>query len=65
MEGYSKGAMNNVSKSERETQVRVIDLFVNELGFQHLGDWQECEGNSNIKEALLRRYLLKLLYCKV
>jgi len=57
--------MNGVSKSERETQDRVIALFVDELDFDYLGDWQEREGNSNIEETLLERNLLNRGYREV
>lgn len=49
--------MNNVGKSERVTQNRVIALFREELGYRYLGDWTDREGNSNIEEALLTAYL--------
>ncbi|WP_343732640.1 HsdR family type I site-specific deoxyribonuclease [Duganella sp.] len=49
--------MNNVSKPERATQERVIDLFTQKLGYRYLGDWSEREGNHCIDEGLLTAYL--------
>ena len=45
--------MSNIGKPERVTQNRVIALFRDELTYDYLGDWEECEGNSNIEEPLL------------
>ncbi|MDI1475688.1 type I restriction endonuclease subunit R [Polyangium sp. y55x31] len=41
---------------EKKTQKRVIRLFVDELGYDYLGDRSEAE-NSNIEEAHLERFL--------
>ncbi|UUO08100.1 HsdR family type I site-specific deoxyribonuclease [Blastopirellula sp. J2-11] len=49
--------MNVIGKSERETQNRVIGLFLDELGYRFLGDWSDRGGNSNIEEKLLTDYL--------
>jgi type I restriction enzyme, R subunit len=49
--------MNNVSKPERATQNRVIDLFTQKLGYRYLGDWSERGGNHNIEEGLLTAHL--------
>ena len=46
-----------ITKPERETQDRVIELFKNELGYIYLGDWQDRDCNSNIEEALLCEFL--------
>ena len=51
--------MNGVGQSERVTQNRVAKLFESELGWSHLGRWQDRAGNSNIEEELLRASLLK------
>lgn len=51
--------MTNISKAERITQNRVIKLFVDKLGYTYLGDWSERFDNSNIEEALLRKFLEK------
>jgi type I restriction enzyme R subunit len=49
--------MNEVGQIERATQNRVVKLFQKQLGFTYLGNWDEREGNSNIEEELLRKYL--------
>lgn len=49
--------MTDIGKAERVTQSRVAKLFVEELGFEHLGDWAERANNSNIEEGLLTAYL--------
>ena len=42
---------------ERHTQTRVLDLFRNDLGYRYLGDWTSRDGNSNVEEDLLSRFL--------
>ena len=37
--------MNNVSKPERATQDRVIELLTQQLGYRYLGNWADREGN--------------------
>jgi type I restriction enzyme R subunit len=54
--------MNNVSKPERATQERVIELFTQRLGYRYLGDWSERESNDCIEEALLRAHLARQGY---
>jgi type I restriction enzyme R subunit len=49
--------MTDIGKAERVTQSRVAKLFVEELGYEHLGDWAERANNSNIEEGLLAAYL--------
>ena len=49
--------MVDIGKPERETQNRVIALFRDELGYRYLGDWSDREGNSNVEEGLLTKYL--------
>jgi len=49
--------LENQNGPERETQQRVIRLFRHVLGYEYLGDWDEREGNSNIEEGELRKYL--------
>jgi type I restriction enzyme R subunit len=44
-------------RNERLTQNRVIKLFVKQLGYTYLGNWEEREGNSHLEEALLRSFL--------
>ena len=47
---------SNVSKPERATQERVIELFTKTLGYQYLGDWSGRAGNHCIEEGLLAAY---------
>ncbi len=54
--------MSTIGQSERATQNRVIALFRDELGYRHLGDWSDRDGNSNIDEALLIAHLTKSGY---
>ena len=49
--------MSGVGKPERATQNRVIALLRDELGFRYLDDWSDRDGNSNIEQALLTKWL--------
>lgn len=49
--------MTDIGKAERVTQNRVAKLFVEALGYRHLGDWAERASNSNIEEGLLSAHL--------
>jgi type I restriction enzyme R subunit len=49
--------MSTVGEIEKRTQKRVVKLFRDTLKYDYLGDWSEREGNRNIEEALLRRFL--------
>ena len=49
--------MTTVGQRERRTQNRVVDLFHKQLDYDYLGNWEERENNSNIEEAILRKYL--------
>lgn len=49
--------MTNVSKPERTTQERVIELFTQTLGYHYLGDWSDRAGNHCIEEGLLSAFL--------
>jgi type I restriction enzyme R subunit len=49
--------MSTVGQIEKKTQQRVVRLFREQLGYDYLGDWTEREGNRNIEEDLLRRFL--------
>ena len=49
--------MSKVGQIERATQNRIVQLFQNQLQYEYLGNWEEREGNSNIEEAELRRFL--------
>jgi len=54
--------MSNIGKIERETQNRIITLFLKELGYRYLGNWEERECNSNIEEGILSSWLAKRGY---
>lgn len=54
--------MNNISKPEKVTQNRVIQLFCDQLGYEYLGDWTDQPDNSNIEESILTDYLTKAGY---
>jgi type I restriction enzyme, R subunit len=47
----------NQPRSERNSQNRVVQLFINELKYTYLGDWHQREGNRNIEPELLRNNL--------
>ncbi|WP_233861868.1 type I restriction endonuclease subunit R [Paraburkholderia adhaesiva] len=48
---------DEIGKSEKATQNRVIKLFTGQLGYAPLGDWSDRTGNSNVEDALLTAYL--------
>ena len=54
--------MNEVGVLEKATQDRVVKLFDEQLGYEYLGNWIDKEGNSNIEEDLVKKYLLKKGY---
>lgn len=54
-------SMNDIGKSERITQDRIVQLFKNQLGYAYLGDWTD-RSNSNIEEDLLTAYLAEAGY---
>ena len=47
----------NVGQPERATQNRVVALFRDRLNYDYLGNWEDRQGNSNIKEAEVTKYL--------
>ncbi len=49
--------VDEIGKTERKTQNRVIALFQNDLKYDYLGDWSDRTGNSNIEEPYLADYL--------
>jgi type I restriction enzyme R subunit len=49
--------MSNVGQIERKTQDRIAELFRGSLGFEHLGNWEYREGNSNVEVNLLTQNL--------
>src|SRR6056297_400794 len=49
--------MGEVGKTERTTQNRIIKLFVDELRYHYLGNWEREARSIPIEEALLKKYL--------
>jgi type I restriction enzyme R subunit len=54
--------MNNIGKSERTSQNRVLELFQKELGYNYLGDWQEEIRTIPVEETILKKHLLSKGY---
>jgi len=54
--------MSKPTDIERVSQNRVVKLFKDELNYTYLGDWEEREGNSNIEEEYLTKYLKRKGY---
>jgi type I restriction enzyme R subunit len=54
--------MSDIGKPERDTQNRVVRLFVDELGYKYLGDRSDRDDNSNVEENLLSAWLTKRGY---
>ncbi|KAB1154793.1 type I restriction endonuclease subunit R [Flavobacterium luteum] len=50
--------MNNIGKSERESQNRIIQLFKNELKYTYLGNWEEQTRAQPVEEKLLLDFLI-------
>lgn len=49
--------MSDVGQIERKAQNRVVALFRDQLGYEHLGNWAHREVNSNVETALLTQNL--------
>lgn len=49
--------MSKVGQIERATQNRIVKWVQDTLQYDYLGNWEEREGNSNIEEDELRKYL--------
>ena len=54
--------MSKPTDIERVSQNRLVKLFKEELNYTYLGDWEEREGNSNIEEEYLSKYLTRKDY---
>ena len=54
----------SIGQREKATQKRVINLFVQELGYTYLGDFTERK-NSNIETELLTKFLTGKGYSSV
>ncbi len=53
--------MSAISPIERETQNRIIALFV-KIGYEYYGNWETRANNVNVEEEYLRKFLLKQGY---
>lgn len=49
--------MSTVGQIERITQNRVIKLFLEQLGYRYLGNWETRNNNRNIETELLSQWL--------
>jgi len=49
--------MSDVGQIERKTQNRVVALFRDQLGYEHLGNWEYREHNTNVETELLTKNL--------
>lgn len=49
--------MSKVGEIERATQNRIVKLFVEKLGYEYLGNWEDRDGNSCVEEEYLRAFL--------
>ena len=49
--------MSKVGQIERATQNRIVKLFRDDLFYEYLGDWEERDGNCNVEEELLSKWL--------
>ena len=54
--------MSSIGQPERTTQDRLIALFRDQLEYRYVGDWNDRDGNSNIKKHLLSAWLTKCGY---
>jgi len=46
-----------VGEKEARTQKRVVEFFLNALEYSYLGYWKDRDGNSNVEEELLAKWL--------
>jgi type I restriction enzyme R subunit len=51
-----------ITQPERNTQNRIIKFFQEKLGYEYLGNWETREGNSNIEEEYLKKFLQEQSY---
>ncbi|NLZ05570.1 MAG: HsdR family type I site-specific deoxyribonuclease [Phycisphaerae bacterium] len=49
--------MSMVGEKEARTQKRVVEFFLNALEYSYLGYWKDRDGNSNVEEELLAKWL--------
>jgi type I restriction enzyme R subunit len=49
--------MSKIGDLERKTQDRILAIFLDQLKYSYLGNWETRTGNSNIEPVHLRKYL--------
>jgi len=54
--------MNKADHIDRDTENRIVELFIGKLGYTYLGNWEELENCSNIEERHLSHYLSRQGY---
>ena len=54
-----------IGKSERISQNRIVQLFQDKLKYQYLGDWQEETRVQPIEEPILKKHLLAKGYSEI
>jgi type I restriction enzyme, R subunit len=57
--------MSSVGQIERETQNRIVQLFQKQLDYRYIGNLEEEENNSNLREADLLKFLDGQGYSKI
>jgi len=57
--------MSSVGQIERETQNRIVQLFQKQLDYRYIGNLEEEENNSNLREADLLEFLKSQGYSKI
>jgi type I restriction enzyme R subunit len=56
--------MSKVGQIERETQNRIVQLFQKQLEYRYIGNLEEEDNNSNLRETDLHAFLTKQGYSK-
>ncbi len=54
--------MNQLDVTAHQNPNRIASLFIANLGYTYLGNWEEIDNSSNIEEHLLSHYLTKQGY---
>lgn len=54
--------MSDYAQNERQTQNRIVKLFVQQLGYTYLGNWEDRSNNGNIEEGLATAFLTRKGY---
>lgn len=50
--------MKIIGQVERATQNRIVKLFIEQLHYDYLGNWEDRLNNQNIEETILRKHLV-------